>query len=114
VPPQLLRDILLSGADDPSGMDDSSGQSRAGHAAEVILAAQLRVRALAEVLQDVFFGEPADDGADEVILLHDNVFVAAASEPLIVVTGSDIGFDPAGLRLRLRALARAHDGAGDT
>ena len=114
VPPQLLRDILLGGAADPSGTTDSNAGVGLGHAAEVVLAARMRLRALAEVLQDALFGGIADDGADEVILLHDNVFVAAASEPLIALTGDDIGFDPAALRRRLCALAGAHDGEGDT
>jgi hypothetical protein len=115
VSPQLLRDILLGEGDVPPSPPVAPGTERStspaatcaaetvmGHPADVILAAQVRLRALAGVLRDLFLDETADT---DVILLHDNVFVTAACEPLIAAPNDDIAFDREGWRRRLLRLA---------
>lgn len=119
VPPGLLRDILLGQADPLSARQVPSGARQltgtiamwiAGHPADVVLAARLRLRALVCVLQDLFPCGAADDEAD-VVLVHDDMFMAAAREPLIPLTDGDIGFDPEGLRSRLVRIANGRGGA---
>jgi hypothetical protein len=114
VPPTLLRDILMRRVDPPPPRRSPAARAVigrlaavvAGHPADVVLAARLRLRALACVLQDLFPGGAVDDDAD-VILVHDDLFVAAVREPLIALPGGDIGFDPEGLRRRVVRLADA-------
>jgi hypothetical protein len=115
VPPTLLRDILMSRVDLPSPRRVPSAARPvtgavvtgvAGHTADVVLAARLRLRALACVLQDIFPGVAAAGDAD-VVLVHDDLFVAAVREPLIALPDGDIGFDPEGLRRCVAGLADA-------
>jgi hypothetical protein len=93
--------LTLEDGRERPGLTLEDGRERP-YAADVILAAHVRLRALAGVLQDLFLGESADS---DVILLHDNVFVAAACEPLIAASNNDIAFDPEGWRRRLLRLA---------
>jgi hypothetical protein len=119
VPPSLLRDILLDHADLPQHRPGSPAAHRvvdavvsrvASHSADVVLAARVRVRALAYLLHDRFLrGAPADEA--DVILLRDDMFLAASIEPLIMLTDGDIGFDPDGLHSRLLRLADTHGAA---
>jgi hypothetical protein len=74
--------------------------------ADVTIAARLRVRALVRVLQEILHCGTVGGDAD-LIFLHNNVFVAAASEPLIGLTDGDIGFDPESLRSRILQFAEA-------
>jgi len=107
VPPELLRDILLEPDEKrPSHRIWSQHGPTGAYPDQVILAARLRLRALAHAMQEVFHDEAADRAADaDEIWLHDNVFRAAAHEPLIVLANGDIGFDPEGWRLRLIELS---------
>ncbi len=111
VPPRLLRDILLSRVDlppprSPTPQAFTGTIATARHPADVVLAARLRLRALASVLQHLF-PACAADGDTDVILVHDDLFVAAVREPLIALPNGDIGFDPEALRRRVLRLADA-------
>jgi len=118
LPPELLRDILHGGgalvAPDSPDLFAASIAARVGamgiegEAGDVVLAARLRVLALARVLRDHFVETPAaPSDENDVVFLNRAVFVAATDEPLIVLSDGHVGFDPGGLRSRLMRLVGA-------
>jgi len=106
-----LRDVFLSRVDlppprSPAPQAFTGTIATAGYPVDVVLAARLRLRGMASVLQDLF-PACAADGDTDAILVHDDLFVAAVREPLIALPNGDIGFDPEALRRRVLRLADA-------
>src|SRR5262249_7883881 len=70
-----------------------------GDPVEIALAARLRIRGLACVVQDRLLDDwVRRDAPDGMVLFHNSLFAAAAVEPLIMFPPNQIGFDPESLR----------------
>ncbi len=77
-------------------------QDIVGNHADIALAAKIRILSLACLVRDHALDEWVKcENPNGIVLFHHSLFREAATEPLILLSNNDIGFDPAGLRRRV-------------
>jgi hypothetical protein len=111
VSPDLLRDVAIAAA---GGLREPlqslifgivARRESSGNRADIALAVKVRIMSLARLVREHALNEwVEEEDKNGIVLFHNNLFRAAATEPLILLADDNIGFDATSLRHRVLEL----------